>query len=180
MAEARQHDGTPLVKTCTVCGKTYTRSKGYGFKQWAASTTCSRYCSMAKGRANREWKPLAERFAEKVDTSPGQGPDGVCHEWQGHKIKWGYGSFKVGDGVKKAHRIAYELAHGPVPTGMLVKHSCDNPPCCNPAHLSLGTHTGNMAEMIKRGRKRNRGDGRLPRIDGSDDRLAMPVPGDLS
>jgi hypothetical protein len=180
MADANEHACVPTVKTCTVCGRRYSRRKGYGFKQWAASTTCSRACSMTKGRTNREWKSLAERFAEKVDISPGQGPNGDCHEWQGHRIKWGYGSFKVGTSVKKAHRVAYEIANGPVPDGMMVKHSCDNPPCCNPVHLSIGTHIGNMAEMIERGRKRNRGDGRLPRIDGSNDPTAMPIPGDMS
>lgn len=180
MADANEHGGIPAVKTCTVCGRQYFRKKGTGFKRWAASTTCSRNCSVAVGQKNRKWPSLEERFEAKVDRTPGQGPDGDCHEWQGHRIKWGYGSFKLGRAVKKAHRVAYELAHGPIPSGMLVKHSCDNPPCCNPAHLSLGTQIGNMAEMLERGRKRNRGDGRLPRIDGSDDPWAMPVPGDLS
>lgn len=178
MADANEHGLGPAVKVCESCGKEY--GPKWGMKQFHASRACSRGCSTALGQRNRIWPTKEQRFWEKVDKSPGQGPNGDCHEWQGHRIKWGYGSFKVGRAVKKAHRVAYELEHGPIPSGMLVKHSCDNPPCCNPAHLSLGTQIGNMAEMLERGRKRNRGDRRLPRIDGSDDPWAMPVPGDLS
>jgi hypothetical protein len=164
------------AKQCTVCGDSYGR-KGYGLGQWNRSTTCSRACASAKGRAIREWASLEQRFAEKVDVAQGLGPNGDCHEWTGHRIKWGYGSFRVGNSVKKAHRVAYEIHVAPIPHGMLVLHSCDNPACCNPNHLSLGTHIQNMAQMIERGRKRNRGEGLLPRVDCSQDPRAMPVAG---
>ncbi len=71
-----------------------------------------------------------------------------CWEWTGLRHKQGYGKFK-GLGV---HRIFYELYKGKIPDGMLVCHSCDNPPCCNPKHLFLGTHKDNMQDMIKKNR----------------------------
>lgn len=52
----------------------------------------------------------------------------------------------------KAHRRAWELAHGPIPVGMDVLHRCDNPPCENPEHLFLGTAKDNMADARAKGR----------------------------
>ncbi len=52
-----------------------------------------------------------------------------------------------------AHRAAWEYTRGPVPAGLFVLHRCDNPPCCNPAHLFLGTQADNMADMQAKGRQ---------------------------
>lgn len=72
--------------------------------------------------------------------------------WTGSQWAGGYGSFGYEGTVQSAHRVAYQLAFGPIPDGMHVLHSCDNPPCVNPAHLHIGTHTDNMREKVSRGR----------------------------
>ena len=68
----------------------------------------------------------------------------------------GYGEIgagRAGAGVLRAHRLAWEFAYGPIPTGAQVLHRCDNPPCCNPSHLFLGTHQDNMADKVAKGRQ---------------------------
>jgi hypothetical protein len=52
----------------------------------------------------------------------------------------------------RAHRVAWELTYGPIPAGLYVCHHCDNPPCCNPAHLFLATNAGNAQDMSRKGR----------------------------
>lgn len=66
-----------------------------------------------------------------------------------------YGQVRVGSKMKKAHRVAWENAYGPIPAWMLVLHKCDNPPCVNPEHLYLGTHSDNALDREKRGRGRD-------------------------
>lgn len=73
-------------------------------------------------------------------------------EWQGHRHR-NYGQIGGENRqLKYTHRVAWELTYGPIPDGMLVCHSCDNPPCCNPRHLFLGEPIDNTIDMISKGR----------------------------
>lgn len=79
-----------------------------------------------------------------------------CWEWQGARQSgaWRYGRISFGGREWRTHRLAWEATHGAnVPAGMVVRHTCDNPPCCNPNHLVLGTFADNTADMLERGRQ---------------------------
>jgi hypothetical protein len=75
-----------------------------------------------------------------------------CWPWTGYTNTRGYGVIRINRRTVLAHRIAYQVERGPIPDGLFVCHHCDNPPCCNPAHLFLGTQTENMRDMISKGR----------------------------
>lgn len=78
-----------------------------------------------------------------------------CWEWQGARNDRNYGCYYPHMGEKHlAHRYAYRLAHGEFDTTLDVLHKCDNPPCCNPDHLFLGTHQDNMIDRQNKGRTR--------------------------
>ena len=72
----------------------------------------------------------------------------------GARLPQGYGRVRWHGQDTRTHRLAWELAHGPIPSGLWVLHHCDNPPCCNPAHLFLGTAQDNHDDMHRKGRAR--------------------------
>jgi hypothetical protein len=96
-------------------------------------------------------RSAAERFWSKVDRS------GDCWVWTAVRVH-GYGRFTINGQARSvlAHRVAWKLSQGPIPEGLHVCHRCDNPPCCNPAHLFLGTDADNLRDCRNKGRSRPR------------------------
>lgn len=75
-----------------------------------------------------------------------------CWPWEGYIREDGTGQFKTPEGTKQSHRIAYQLVNGEIPPGLVVRHTCDNPTCCNPYHLLSGTHADNVSDRVLRNR----------------------------
>jgi hypothetical protein len=75
-----------------------------------------------------------------------------CWEWTAWTNKGGYGRMRIGLRKILAHRFAYQITNGEVPDGLLVCHQCDNPSCCNPSHLFLGTNQDNVDDRDRKGR----------------------------
>lgn len=97
---------------------------------------------------------VEERFWAKVDR---RGPND-CWEWKAGLFPDGYGVFNLSPAQRnaRAHRVAWQFANNQAPPrGLNVCHECDNPPCCNPGHLWLGTQKQNMHDMARKGRLRS-------------------------
>jgi len=136
----------PVQCTCLVCGKTFFR-----FPSDIANGR-SKHCSRACYHANTI--PIAVRFARHIGAPESNG----CILWAGAMHASGYGLIQK-DGqsgvMVLAHRAAWEIANGPIPDNIEVCHNCpggDNPRCINVAHLFLGTHADNMADMVAKER----------------------------
>jgi len=91
---------------------------------------------------------LADKLSDRlVEVESG------CWEFIGGRTGAGYGAVSLSHTKQiGAHILAYELEKGPIPSGMFVCHSCDNPPCCNPEHLFLGTYQDNKDDEVAKGR----------------------------
>jgi hypothetical protein len=136
------------MRTCTFpgCGEPY-YCRDY----------CSRHYKRFQSRGFTGVGPdrptTAERFWQKVDKT--SSPSG-CWLWTGEKNNQGYGRFDLWENRRRyrrfAHRFVLELEGVELRRGDVVMHGCDNPPCCNPDHLSVGTQTDNMRDAMAKGR----------------------------
>lgn len=121
------------------------------------------WCSKHYMRWKRNGDPTVRLRAKRGGTHeekfrhfmPGDPPrDGSCWEWAGSTNDKGYGIFMSADRKPiRAHRVAYQIFKGEEP-GPVLRHTCDNPPCCNPDHLLQGTFEDNSRDMVERGRSR--------------------------
>ncbi len=132
------------MKHCLFCQQQFSIRPTWPYQRY-----CSRSCS---AQARKPMRSIAERFEESYIPEPNSG----CWLWLGNTNADGYGQMKIkfnGKWVDKgAHRISWMLAHGAFPTRIQTLHECDNPPCVNPAHLFIGTHTDNMQDRSRKGR----------------------------
>lgn len=125
-------------RTCTEpdCGKPH-----------VAQGLCrTHYSQQWRATGHRRPRTFEARFEANIRKSDG------CWEWTGAHANGGYGLIIRDKQRLRAHRVAYELAYGPIPEGLVVRHKCDNPPCVNPEHLELGTQADNGRDREERGR----------------------------
>lgn len=89
------------------------------------------------------------RYESKVDRSGGLDS---CHPWVASVNAAGYGNFRADGKMQLAHRWAFQRSSGPLDSSVVVRHTCDNPPCQNLRHLLPGSTKDNTQDMIDRGR----------------------------
>lgn len=109
-------------------------------------------------RPNRRPGPKAPEYdlwtLNRLMKSSYDDPLTGCRVWTGQvNKKGGYGRIGYRYKSHRAHRLSYSLFIGPIPDGMHILHSCDNPLCINPNHLRPGTHSENISEAYRKGRK---------------------------
>ena len=118
-------------------------------------------------------RSAVERIEAKLNKATSSG----CWEYTGNRLPKGYGMVYTGQGgTRYVHRIMFEHANGYLPP--VVRHRCDNPPCCNPAHLEPGDIATNNADTAERGRVA-RGDGNAAARLTADQVLAIRSSADL-
>jgi len=125
-------------KICVICGSSWTP------KTWAQSErncTCSQACKVKHISARRR-RPLDELKAELEEKSTLQ-PSG-CITWNGRIYRGGYGRTCVHGRLQMVHRVAYEIAKGPIEPGLCIDHLCRVRSCINPDHLEAVTHQENV------------------------------------
>jgi hypothetical protein len=134
-------------KVCEFCSTKFHKRANETLIIFLSRRFCSVNC-VNLGKQKR--MTLDEQFWSKIDR---KGPSD-CWLWQGATGKKGYGYFNDRGKLIRSHRFSWELTNKQsVPKGLLVCHSCDNPPCCNPNHLWVGTAKDNTEDMIAKGRQ---------------------------
>lgn len=139
------HDSTCSIRDCArpakargMCSKHYQNLRKYGH-----------------AIARRDWS-----IEDVLDDIGWDYTEDGCWEWRGDRNELGYGRLTLkrkGLDKTRVHRLMFERYVGSIPDGMVIRHKCDNPPCCNPDHLEVGTQADNLADMVSRGRYHRHG-----------------------
>ena len=135
------------MKLCEYCETELVRRAGEELARWNRRMFCNRACS-DPGRYQKAEAGALERFMNFVIPEPMSG----CWLWLGNLARGNYGQFRIHTKDVRASRASYEFFKGKIPSGLLVRHRCDNSYCVNPDHLEIGTHLDNYHDMVKRGR----------------------------
>lgn len=138
------------TRTCEQCGSVF-RVAVSVLRQGHSGRFCNRECRKAYHHTPAS---LWNRVSREV---------GECWPWLDGKNPAGYGVIRYAEDTWLTHRLAYTLAFGTIPAGFAVCHRCDNPPCCRPDHLFLGTLAENNADMQTKGRNDQWGHKASPR-----------------
>lgn len=132
-----------IPRTCEQCGNPFLAKPGQ------LKIGKARFCSRLCAQQNR-YPPLKERFWAQVRRAD------TCLLWTGAVTYDGYGMIsETVDGKRlkhMTHRLSYQWAHGEIPNGQQVMHTCDTPACVNPAHLTLGTAKDNAEDRMRKHR----------------------------
>jgi hypothetical protein len=129
------------METCIICNNILDRGQ---------SKLCSRKCTARYANQKKQLKyssTISKRFWARTI------PSNECIRWLGAITSAGYGCVRINKQTYQAHRVAYELEKGEIPSNMYVIHTCDNRWCVNPEHLFIGTHQDNMTDKIRKGRQ---------------------------
>jgi len=121
---------------CIACGNTFNRKPSH------IGSYCSNSCA---SKSRPRISPLV-RFLDKVTKTDG------CWNWTGSLHSNGYGHLFVDGRLVYAHRFSYAQYVGPIPDGLNVLHTCDNPACVKPSHLYAGSQKQNGLDASARAR----------------------------
>lgn len=165
--EDLKYPDTGMFLACIMCGTSryYTKHKIHKLKFPPGHPDCKTYCSqkcrlsdmqrVLLERSHRKFPTILDRVYDKVDKTPGLGPQGECWEWRGRiNPVTGYGILCINGVNHRVHRLVYTHHHNngvTPPRDMYVMHLCDNKPCVNPDHLKLGTNQENVRSAQENG-----------------------------
>lgn len=146
--------GSPVRWFCKCdCGKKF-RTAATNLRRGTRHCGCKRAAASARTRTRRVEDRLWARVDKSGPAHPYRPDLGPCWIWMGTRSAEGYGALKAYGKDKRlirAHRLSFYLAHGRWPNPCAL-HSCDNPPCVNPAHLFEGTNLDNVRDSIAKHR----------------------------
>lgn len=150
-----------MTTTCKVesCASTKIQSLGYCPKHY------NRFYTYGDPEKTVRFPPEMN-LIQRIQATGWDVSERGCWEWKGRRDQYGYPMIKYAAKQTRVHRAMWEIANGkPIPEGHYALHSCDNPPCMNPEHISTGTQQENMDDMVSKGRQAKALNGRYSEAD---------------